>query len=399
MEPLNAAEQIIDPILTLFDKVVEYICAVTGNKQDRERLRLEIRDCELALLKLKDESNSEAEEKWLETIQALNELKAALDKLRLSLDVTKKQLSPKNESTGLQWPFQSKEIEDIVGALARQKPVLQMALTNPTQKPIQKCTKQPEEENTNHQLPSPQETPQHQNLPTKITPIITPQHQQYITHHIQGTNRTFLSSPSYKTWHQTPSQILFCPGLPESGKTITTCAIIQDLMDRYNATPGIGIAYTYCDVTQTASNILQSLLNQLMHQNTQFVEEGLKTTNNPSSQLQTLIPTNTRTFIIIDALDTIPPPSRSKLLTTLSALSTTTNTNIMITHRPHISLSTHFNSSTTTCLEIKTTRSDIALYIQSQLHRLPDFVNGDKEWEEEITDRVLHAFTGRYRYR
>lgn len=26
-------------------------------------------------------------------------------------------------------------------------------------------------------------------------------------------------------------------------------------------------------------------------------------------------------------------------------------------------------------------------------------MNGDKEWEEEITDRVLHAFTGRYRYR
>lgn len=150
MEPLSAAASIVT-LLALSSEVIKYIGAASGGKEDRRRLRNEIRDCERFLQQLKDEcDDSEEGDKWLETMEALNAPDAPLYRLHVTLNAINTKLKSKEgfrkkAVAALKWPFQEKEIEKILAMLENQKSLLQLALTNETRKLIQNINKQSKE--------------------------------------------------------------------------------------------------------------------------------------------------------------------------------------------------------------------------------------------------------------
>ncbi|KAK7996637.1 putative RPE1-D-ribulose-5-phosphate 3-epimerase [Apiospora arundinis] len=56
-----------------------------------------------------------------------------------------------------------------------------------------------------------------------------PQHSDYRQKRVPGTGQWLLDSEKYQSWRSTPSQTLFCPGIPGAGKTILTSVVIEDL--------------------------------------------------------------------------------------------------------------------------------------------------------------------------
>jgi hypothetical protein len=81
-----------------------------------------------------------------------------------------------------------------------------------------------------------------------ITPIdYAPQQSDFISRRQAGTGQWLLDSAEFMAWLQTGKQILFCPGIPGSGKTILTSIVVDELITRFETSGNIGIAYLYCN--------------------------------------------------------------------------------------------------------------------------------------------------------
>ena len=83
----------------------------------------------------------------------------------------------------------------------------------------------------------------------------------------EGTGEWILHEPEFKKWASghSKSPILWCPGLPGSGKT-TTFSIAIDHLARTFLGPNTALAYVYCDSTRhgcTALELLSSICKQL----------------------------------------------------------------------------------------------------------------------------------------
>ncbi|KAK3613349.1 hypothetical protein LTR22_028188, partial [Elasticomyces elasticus] len=93
------------------------------------------------------------------------------------------------------------------------------------------------------------------------------QHRDIQNQRIPGTGQWILHAPEFVDWAsgRNERQILWCPGLPVTGKTFLV-SIIIDHLRRLLRTPIEALAYTYCGdtaLTRTAYELLSSLCQQL----------------------------------------------------------------------------------------------------------------------------------------
>jgi Cdc6-like AAA superfamily ATPase len=172
---------------------------------------------------------------------------------------------------------------------------------------------------------------------------------------------------------------LFCPGIPGAGKTIITSIVVEYLqINQENSS----IAYLYCNVgrqhEQTLENLLKSILKQLVQTQPNLpksvkdlYERHKKNQSQPRLQeiseiLQTIISLDSRTFIIVDALDECQNRDgcRDNLLSQIFALQTKTRLNIFATSR-HQEVETQFSGCIS--LEIRAIEEDIKSYLNDQI--------------------------------
>jgi hypothetical protein len=73
------------------------------------------------------------------------------------------------------------------------------------------------------------------------------QQSDFISRRQEGTGEWLLSSSEYLEWVNQRKQTLFCPGIPEAGKTMITSFIVDHLCTKFQNDASIGIAYIYCN--------------------------------------------------------------------------------------------------------------------------------------------------------
>jgi hypothetical protein len=153
-----------------------------------------------------------------------------------------------------------------------------------------------------------------------LTPIdYTAQQNDFIARRQEGTGTWLLDSTKYQSWRETKAQTLFCPGIPEAGKTIITSIVVDELTTRFSNDPAIGIAYIYCNFRrqeeQKIDNLLASLLKQLAENQPslpgtvkEIYDQHKTKRTRPSLEevsrsLQAVTALYSRIFIVVDALD------------------------------------------------------------------------------------------------
>lgn len=78
---------------------------------------------------------------------------------------------------------------------------------------------------------------------------------------VNGTGNWFLKSGEFTTWSETPSSILYCPGIPGAGKSVMVSAISNHLIES-GASAVAYIHYSSDAKDQMQGNVLASLLEQ-----------------------------------------------------------------------------------------------------------------------------------------
>ena len=105
----------------------------------------------------------------------------------------------------------------------------------------------------------------------------------------EGTGQWLLKSNEYLKWIEGLEPTLFCPGIPEAGKTFLTSIVIHDLHERFDENPEIVVACLYFNYKRHAEHrieiMLASLLKQLVQERPELfsILESLYTSHNERS--------------------------------------------------------------------------------------------------------------------
>jgi Cdc6-like AAA superfamily ATPase len=188
-----------------------------------------------------------------------------------------------------------------------------------------------------------------------------------------------LNSAECQDWLKADNQTLFCPGIPGAGKTFITSIVIDYLQTNYKSS---GVAYLYCDIgqqgQQAPETLLGSILKQLVSNRSplpkevkSLYEQHKGKRSRPelieiSKVLQSVISPDSRTFILIDALDECQnhDSCRDILLSEIFTLQVKTRLNIFATSRPQ-EVEAKFSGSI--ICEIIAIDNDIEAYLDDKI--------------------------------
>ncbi|SCO92665.1 related to ankyrin [Fusarium oxysporum] len=225
-----------------------------------------------------------------------------------------------------------------------------------------------------------------------------------------GTGHWLLDSDKFQNWVRQKSLILFCPGIPGSGKTTLTSVVIQHLTEQFREDFHIGIAYVYCHFRrqgdQQTKNILADILKQLCQRQatvpqvleTMYNEHGHGATglrfNEIREALLAVGKAYAQVFVIIDALDEwqVSEQERSNLVDELFRLQREMGFNLFATSRPIPAIQRKFDPYPR--LTISASHDDICRFIDNYPRPLPHFLTGDPVLKETVKISVSHAAQG-----
>ncbi|KAL9079796.1 MAG: hypothetical protein Q9157_001368 [Trypethelium eluteriae] len=205
-------------------------------------------------------------------------------------------------------------------------------------------------------------------------PLIRQRHLRSIR--ATDTGQWFLKSPKLRNWVVNDGQTLFCPGVPGSGKSVVTSMVVDRLFDTFGDQTDIGIAIFYCNYhqDQKQSQLLRSLLKQLGGRlpslPTILLDLYRDQSTRPSKEklfdvLRSMSTSLSKVYIVIDALDELPSPTRDAFLSNILVLQSESNVNLFATSRSFSEIVSKFMGVPS--LEINGTANDLIRFIdQSQ---------------------------------
>ena len=243
-----------------------------------------------------------------------------------------------------------------------------------------------------------------------------PQHSDIWRKRQPGTCQWFLDSDEYEKWLASEGRakegVLFCPGDPGVGKTVLTATVIEDLAQRFLGDTQVGLAYVYCSFKRTKEQELEHLLAALIKQLSQsqvslpssvmelFERHKSRKTRPSAADLshafKSVVAMYSRVFLIADALDecSVSDGCRDKFVSEVFTLQRAGLTQIrfLATSRPLPQILRHFSG----CISkpVRATDEDIRRYIDSQMHRMREFVQRDESLKEEIKTKIVTAVEG-----
>ncbi|PLN79522.1 purine and uridine phosphorylase [Aspergillus taichungensis] len=192
------------------------------------------------------------------------------------------------------------------------------------------------------------------------------------------TGEWFLKTTEFQTWMRNENQTMFCPGIPGAGKTLMTSRVVDHLEKHYK---DANIAYVYCSFglqDQTPEGLVGSIVRQLARKQFPFpkavqdlYDQHKDTNSRPGLKalletLNSIIHSNSRTFIIIDALDECQNHKRccDSFLSAILAAQAKTRLNLFATSRPQ-GVETRFRESIVR--EIVSTEHDLTAYLDNKI--------------------------------
>ncbi|RSL74690.1 hypothetical protein CEP51_011483 [Fusarium floridanum] len=455
MDPLGLAASIIT-VLQVSTKATHYVFSAKGATKHKRRLHEEIRGCEGMLLRLLDILEHERlGPARASTISLLEGPHSPFKRLETLFESIRVKLAPKQGlarvTSSLAWPFNEKDVSDLVAAIQREKSLLHLVLDNDS-RDLLKGFIQTAQDNHNHLTElmqslkdeSDQQNDQLEELGMaleslhtgqqsvsdsldkfgqthaadqrlKILDWITPMsfvsdQQDHLDRLQPGTGQWLLDSPQFQAWTRWDFQTLYCPGIPGAGKTILASLVIDHLQTQYQS-EDVGVVYAFCNFSrreeQTPKNLLAALLRQTVHGKAQIdgrIEslyelrhdgESALSRETITQELESCISSYSRVFVVVDAVDELDT-CRDGFLTSLTTLSTKLvgKMSLFITSRIIPEIAECLQGSLQ--LEIQASEVDISTFTQGQMSRLPAFVRRRPDLQTEITETIGRASQGMF---
>ncbi|KAJ7706788.1 hypothetical protein B0H17DRAFT_918495, partial [Mycena rosella] len=219
-----------------------------------------------------------------------------------------------------------------------------------------------------------------------------------------GTGEWLLQDKLFKKWKSGTGKTVWCRGMPGAGKTVLASVVIDHLRATLES-QSIGVAVIYLNHQETEAQSLPNLLAGLWRQLIirkpislavkSLYDKHREQRTRPSLAevdfiLRSAISEMSNVFIIVDAVHEYPEQQRHALLRYLSALTTESTVNLMLTSRPHLNL-IHVVKNLQT-LEIRATMDDIRRHVDAEIlksPRLSRHIENCPQLREEIEESIV----------
>ena len=234
------------------------------------------------------------------------------------------------------------------------------------------------------------------------------QQNDFIARRQEGTGEWLVESDEFQQWENNKRGILFCPGIPGSGKTMMVSIVVDHLFKKFRNDPGIGIAFLYCNFRQQQEqrliDLFLSLLKQFSQRHPLFPEcvtklykDHERNRTRPSfdeisNALYSVIANCSRAFIIVDALDECSGTNR--VLSEIFSLQEKTGSSVFATSRPILGIPKDFERRGSSILEIRTRDEDIRRYLDGHINQISTFVREAPGLEGKIKSAIVKAADG-----
>ncbi|KAJ5212611.1 uncharacterized protein N7498_004257 [Penicillium cinerascens] len=233
--------------------------------------------------------------------------------------------------------------------------------------------------------------------------------------HQKGTGTWLLKTEDFQRWISSQNQVLFCPGIPGSGKTVLSSIIIDHLEQTFPNQDDVVIAYLFCDFRQQHAlvQLYSALLRQAV-QRKRSIPESVKSfykkystkATIPSEdailgELRSVLASCERAFVVIDALDECAISDgnhtvRHSFIRELVQLQKEEGFNLLATSRQDQEIVAHFEGFPS--VEIQASSEDIQYYVDVRLNDLPSFVRKREKLKEAIKDGITEAAKEMYEF-
>ncbi|KAN0079520.1 hypothetical protein V8E54_004734 [Elaphomyces granulatus] len=241
-----------------------------------------------------------------------------------------------------------------------------------------------------------------------------PQQNDFIGRRQEGTGEWLVESDEFQHWENNKKCILFCPGIPGSGKTMMVSIVVDHLFKKFRNDPGIGIAFLYFNFRQQQDqrliDLFLSLLKQFSQRQpllpecvTRMYKAHERDRTRPSfseisDALYSVIVNCSRAFIIIDALDECLATDRvlSQFMEELFRLQAKTGSSLIATSRPILGIPQEFERRGSSILEIRASDEDMRRYLDGHVNQISTFVREAPGIERKIKSTILKAADGMF---
>lgn len=219
-----------------------------------------------------------------------------------------------------------------------------------------------------------------------------------------------LISDEFQQWLNQSNQILFCPGVPGAGKTITMSIAIDYLHRKFQGDNSVGVVYLYLNFwryEQYPTFLLLSLLKQLAQSSLpenvitlyelHRARETRPTFEEVTVVLCSVISGYSKAFIIIDALDEYQPNADyAKFQSEIFKLHAEAGANLLVTSCFIPDIEAEFKARGAISLEIYASDDDVGKYVDGNISMLPPFVLRNSELKSDIRAGIIAAVRGMY---
>ncbi|KAI9754954.1 MAG: hypothetical protein M4579_004490 [Chaenotheca gracillima] len=345
----------------------------------------------------------------------LHQCYSELDKLRQKLDASGGKWTSLKRSVS--WPFEKKQVADVVAVIERHKSNLGLALT------VQNTTIAIATDDGITELRQAIAAAKHDAKRNKILIWLsvadTSQNQNdALEEHETGTGNWLLNGKEFEQWMSAPNSMLWLHGKAGSGKSIICSTIIQHVESWCSPEAASAIAYFYFDFNNVAKqstvNMTRSLIVQLCRQ-TPDTPQSLQDLYDqsqgghrdpPMSGLETVLAELVKGFdhayIILDALDECPRKGneRDKLLKLIKKLSGWSNngSHVFATSRLASDIEKAIAPLTDASIDIeKVVDEDIRLYLRNRLVS-PRFSDWPEPIKQEVESALSEGSNGMFRW-
>ncbi|KLJ13681.1 hypothetical protein EMPG_11394 [Blastomyces silverae] len=228
----------------------------------------------------------------------------------------------------------------------------------------------------------------------------------------EGTGEWLVETSEYQQWETTRGCILFCPGIPGAGKTMTASFVVDHLRRKHGKDKDVRVIFIYFNYKKQQEmppiDIFSSLLKQLSR-NGSAIPVSVMTLykkhkfdqSRPSLEevlvaLQSTIRSFAKTFIIADALDEYETPSRINFMEKLFDIIEKTDANLLATSRFVGTVEAMFAKKNTLSREIQALPADLDRFVDGNVHKLPPFVLHNSALQDVIKQEIGQAASGMF---
>ena len=327
---------------------------------------------------------------------------------RLEIKLVPAQSRSRELGRALVWPLREKEAQKTLSALARQRGILQLALTTDqaTTTLALKYLASKNEASLAALIERSKTTDVNQRndqiLGWLAAPDPSSNHSKACRIKHPETGRWLLESLEYKTWKNNPASFLWIHGIPGCGKTVLCSTIIEDIICSCRIDRRSALAYYYFDFNETKKRsrdgLARSLVRQLLDRNLEnlkMVEEVLVQSGGDQTEptsgaltalLRDLVAQRKETYIILDALDeSVEIPAVISMIDEIRSWHNL-NLHILVTSRKETSIEKGLARPIThqVCVKTDDVDADIKLLVRECLRCDPDL----SRWSETIKAEI-----------